>query len=77
MMKIDITNFMPSAEYVYEYSQTHNTDLTTAAFDRKESEFSCRESIQQTQQQLAMLNMSTARQQKAIATLIDLLLGGR
>jgi hypothetical protein len=32
-MKIDITNFMPWAEYLHEYSITHNIDLTTAAFE--------------------------------------------
>jgi len=32
-MKIDITNFMPWAEYVHEYAVTQNTDLTTSAYN--------------------------------------------
>jgi hypothetical protein len=32
-IKVDITNFLPWAEYVHEYTVIHNTDLTTAAFD--------------------------------------------
>lgn len=34
-MKVDVTNFIPYTELVQEYSLTHNTDLTTAAFDIK------------------------------------------
>jgi len=62
-----------------------STNLTTAAFDivknlraYKQLEVlenaidRAQKQLQQTEQQLAMLNMSTARQQKAIATLIDL-----
>jgi chromosome condensin MukBEF ATPase and DNA-binding subunit MukB len=32
-MKIDITNFIPYVEILNDYSQAHNTDLTTAAFE--------------------------------------------
>jgi iron-sulfur cluster repair protein YtfE (RIC family) len=88
-MKIDITNFLPWAEYLQEYSQNHNTDLTTAAFDivknlRAYKQFEvlqnaiekAQRNIHSAEQQLAMLNMSTARQQKPIATLIDLQAAG-
>jgi hypothetical protein len=95
-MQVNITNFLPWAEFVHEYAANQNTDLTTAAFNivknlraYKELEVlqrniqQIKQHIQQllaeknqTEQQLAMLNMSTARQQKAIATLIDLQAAG-
>lgn len=31
-LKLDVTNFIPWMETIQEYSKTHNTDLTTAAF---------------------------------------------
>jgi uncharacterized protein involved in propanediol utilization len=36
-MKVDVTNFLPWIETVQEYAETHNTDLTTAAFDTMKS----------------------------------------
>jgi hypothetical protein len=95
-MKVDIRNFIPYVEFLHEYAQQHNTNLTTAAFEivknlrvyrelkvLENSIGEAQRSIQQlqierqrTEQQLAMLNMSTARQQKALSALSDLQAAG-
>jgi hypothetical protein len=77
-MKIDITNFMPWAETIQEISISQNTDLTTAAYKiAQELRLYCQlqtlqKCVDQTQEQLTVLNTFTAQKQKAITALSNL-----
>jgi hypothetical protein len=81
-MKIDITNFLPWLETVHEYAVTRNTDLTTAAYNIADDlrEYrqpgSLHKAIEQTRQQLSVLDAFTAQKQAAITTVMNLQLAG-
>jgi hypothetical protein len=81
-MKVDITTFMPWAESVQEYAITHNTDLTTAAFDIvknlrawKNLE-AVQNAIEKAKKQLVDLNTVTAQKEQALTTLLNLQVAG-